>query len=63
MKLTGHKSTLNPPIVYSTDRSKAMVSGLVLLFVSLLLYGLFYEFLVLHFVILFLYFFSSDSNT
>ena len=29
------KSALNPPVVYSTDRSKAVVSVLVLLFVAL----------------------------
>ena len=35
MKLTGRKSALNPPVIYSTDRSKAMVPVLVLLFVAL----------------------------
>ena len=30
------RSTLNPPVVYSTDRSKAVVPVLVLLFVALL---------------------------
>ena len=25
MKLAGHKSALNPPVVYSIDRSKAVV--------------------------------------
>ena len=41
VKLTGRKSTLNPPspapspVVYSTDRSKAVVPVLVLLFVAL----------------------------
>ena len=34
-KLAGRKSALNPPVVYSTDRSKAVVPGLVLLFVAL----------------------------
>ena len=29
------KSALNPPVVYSTDRSKAVVPMLVLLFVAL----------------------------
>ena len=29
------KSALNPPVVYSTDRSKAVVPVLVLLFVAL----------------------------
>ena len=35
MKLTSCKSALNPPVVYSTDRSKAVVPVLVLLFVAL----------------------------
>ena len=35
MKLVGCKSALNPTVVYSTDRSKAMVPVLVLLFVAL----------------------------
>ena len=35
MKLASCKSALNPPVVYSTDRSKAMVPVLVLLFVAL----------------------------
>ena len=35
MKLAGHKSALNPLVVYSTDRSKAAVPMLVLLFVEL----------------------------
>ena len=35
MKLAGRKSALNPPVIYSTDRSKAMVPVLVLLFVAL----------------------------
>ena len=35
VKLASCKSALNPPVVYSTDRSKAMVSVLVLLFVAL----------------------------
>ena len=35
MKLAGRKSALNPPVVYSTDRSKAVVPVLVLLFVAL----------------------------
>ena len=35
MKLVGCKSALNPPMVYSTDRSKAVVPVLVLLFVAL----------------------------
>ena len=40
MKLASCKSALKPPVVYSTDRSKAGVPVLVLLF---LLFGLFYE--------------------
>ena len=35
MKLASCKSALNPPVVYSTDHSKAMVSVLVSLFVAL----------------------------
>ena len=35
MKLASCKSDLNPPVVYSTDRSKAVVPVLVLLFVAL----------------------------
>ena len=35
MKLAGRKSALNPPVVYSTDRSKAVVPVSVLLFVAL----------------------------
>ena len=35
MKLTSCKSALNPPLVCSTDRSKAVVPVLVLLFVAL----------------------------
>ena len=34
MKLASCKSALNPPVVYSTDRSKAVVLMLVLLFVA-----------------------------
>ena len=33
--LAGRKSALNPMVVYSTDRSKAVVPVLVLLFVAL----------------------------
>ena len=40
MKLASCKSALNPPVVYFTDRSKAMVPVFVLL---ILLCGLFYE--------------------
>ena len=35
MKLAVRKSALNFPLVYSTDRSKAVVQVLVLLFVAL----------------------------
>ena len=35
MKLAGCKSALNPLVVNSTDRSKAVVPVLVLLFVAL----------------------------
>ena len=35
VKLAGRKSALNPPVVYSTDRSKAVVPVLVLLFSAL----------------------------
>ena len=35
VKLAGCKSALNPPVVCSTDRSKAVVQVLVLLFVAL----------------------------
>ena len=35
MKLASCKSALNPLVVYSTDLSKAVVTVLVLLFVSL----------------------------
>ena len=35
VKLVSCKSALNPPVVYSTDRSKAVVLMLVLRFVSL----------------------------
>ena len=34
VKLASCKSALNPPVVYSTDRSKAVVQVLVLLFVA-----------------------------
>ena len=61
VKLASCKSALIPPVVYSTDRSKAVVSVLVLLFVALwfILRGdLFY---VLPCVILFLCFFAITS--
>ena len=35
MKLASCKRALNPPVVYSTNRSKAVVPVLVLLFVAL----------------------------
>ena len=35
MKLAGRKSALNSAVIYSTDRSKAVVPVLVLLFVAL----------------------------
>ena len=35
VKLASCKSALNPPVVYSTDRSKAVVLMLFLLFVAL----------------------------
>ena len=35
VKLASRKSALNPPVVYSADRSKAVVPVLVLLFVAL----------------------------
>ena len=56
MKLASRKSVLNPLVVYSTDRSKAVAPVLVLLFVALwfILRGdMFY---VLPCVILFLWF-------
>ena len=61
VKLASCKSALNPPVVCSTDRSKAVVPVLVLLFVALwfILRGdLFYVFPC---VILFLCFFSPFS--
>ena len=35
VKLAVHKSALNPTVVYSTDRSKAAVPVLVIIFVAL----------------------------
>ena len=35
LKLASCKSALNPPVVYSTDRSKAVVPVLDLLYVAL----------------------------
>ena len=54
--LASSKSALNPPVVCSTDRSKAVVPVLVLLFVALwfILRGdLLYVFSVCHFVLVF----------
>ena len=55
MKLAGRTSALNSPVVYSTDRSNAVVPVLVLLFfaLSFILRG--GKFYVLPCVILFLY--------
>ena len=39
VKLASCKSALNPPVVYSTDRSKAVVPVLVLFFVALWFYS------------------------
>ena len=36
VKLASCKSALNPPVIYSTDRSKAVIPVLVLLFFALL---------------------------
>ena len=61
VKLASCKSALNPPVVYSADRSKTVVPVLILLFVALwfILRGdLFY---VLPCVILFVCFFSPFS--
>ena len=43
VKLASCKSALNPPVVCSTDHSKAVVPVLVLLFFAFSLCGLFYE--------------------
>ena len=59
MKLIGCKSALNPPVVYSTDRSKAVVPVLVLFFVALWFILRDDLFEVLPCVILFLFFFFS----
>ena len=57
VKLTSCKSALNPTVVYSTDRSKAVVPVLVLLFVALWFILRGYLFYVLpcgmHFVLVF----------
>ena len=39
VKVASCKSALNPPVVYSTDRSKAVVPVLVLLFVAFVVYS------------------------
>ena len=68
MKLASCKSALNPPVVFSTDRSKAVVLVLVLLFVALwfilrgdLLYVfplfLFFFFFFFFFFVFFFFFF------
>ena len=54
--MAGGKSALTSPVVYSTDRSKAVVPVLVLLFVALWFSLRGYLFYVLPCVILFLYF-------
>ena len=56
VKLASCKSGLNPPVVYSTDRSKAVVPVLVLLFVALWFIQRGNMFYVLPCVILFLCF-------
>ena len=60
VKLAGRKSALNPSpaptVVYSTDRSKAVVPALVLLFVALCFILRGDSFYVLPYVILFLCF-------
>ena len=58
MKLTSCKSALNPLVVYSTDRSRALVPVLVLLFVALWFIQRGDLFYVLPCVILFLCFFG-----
>ena len=56
VRLASCKSALNPPVVYSTDRSKAVVPMLVLLFVALWFILRDYLLYVLLCVILFLCF-------
>ena len=56
VKLAGREGALNATVVYSTDRSKAVVPVLVLLFVALWLILRGYLFYVLPCVILFLCF-------
>ena len=59
MKLAGRKSAFNPPVIYSTGRSKAVVSVLVFLLVALWFIPRGDLFYVLPCVILFLCFFFS----
>ena len=59
MKLAGRKGAFNPPMVYSTDRSKAVVPVLVLLFVALWFILRGDQFYVLSCVIMFLCFLKS----
>ena len=61
VKLASCKSALNPTVVYSTDRSKAVVPILVLLFVALWFIPRGDLFYVFPCVILFLCFFSPFS--
>ena len=67
VKLASCKSALNPTVVYSTDRSKAVVPVLILLFVALwfILRGdLFFFCLTLcHFIIVFFSHFSIAINS
>ena len=70
MKLASCKSALNPPpphpVVYSTDRSKAVVPVLVLLFVALwfILWGdLFYVLTLCYFVLVFFSPFSIATTS
>ena len=42
VKLAGCKSALNPPVVYSTERSKEVVLVLFLLFVGVAFFSFFY---------------------
>ena len=55
VKLASCKSALNPTVVYSTDRSKAVVPVLVLLFIALwfILRGDFLCLTLCHFVLVF----------
>ena len=58
MKLAVRKSALNPLMVYSTDRSKAVVPVLVLLFVALRRFVL--SFALCYFVVVFFIPFSIE---